>query len=190
MTDYTKLVEALRYCVNAENCKGCKHRTNNNSVKCRIQYVLDAADAIEELQKTIQDMTTRIEPSPIIGKAFDRAIEVKDKDYLIQQQADEIERLRRDVKKQQEKMLELAEARELKEMEEIKTWVHQRGALIIDYDIYEMLTHNYGRKPKRGKWIDTVTAGIEETVCSVCRCSGFHHFKYCPGCGAEMEVLT
>lgn len=33
---------------------------------------------------------------------------LKDKDYLIQQQADEIERLRRDVKKQQEKMFKLA----------------------------------------------------------------------------------
>ncbi len=33
---------------------------------------------------------------------------LKDKDYLIQQQADEIERLRRDVKKQQEKMIKLA----------------------------------------------------------------------------------
>ena len=34
--------------------------------------------------------------------------EVADKDYLIQQQADEIERLRRDVKKQHDKMFELA----------------------------------------------------------------------------------
>lgn len=33
---------------------------------------------------------------------------MRDKDYLIQQQADEIERLRRDVKKQQEKMFGLA----------------------------------------------------------------------------------
>ena len=34
--------------------------------------------------------------------------QLADKDCLIQQQADEIERLRRDVKKQQEKMFELA----------------------------------------------------------------------------------
>ena len=115
------------------------------------------------------------------------AAQVKDKDYLIQQQTEEIQLLQRDVKKQQEKMIELAKTRELKEMEEVKTFVHQRGAVVVDYDIYEMLIHNYGREPKRGKWIDTVTAGIEETVCSVCRCSGFRHFKYCPGCGAEME---
>ena len=33
---------------------------------------------------------------------------LNDKDYLIKQQAEEIDRLRRDVKKQQEKMIELA----------------------------------------------------------------------------------
>lgn len=123
--------------------------------------------------------------------------QVRDNDYLIQQQADEIERLRRDVKKQQEKMFELAKARELKEMEEIKTWVHQRGAVIVDYDIYEMLTHNYGRKPKRGEWI--FCAGDGKTCCDGWECSScgktyhtnvpyFVEFTYCPNCGAKMEV--
>lgn len=50
MTDYKELVEALRYCVNARNCQKCGYRLNNNSVKCRIQRVNDAAAAIEELQ--------------------------------------------------------------------------------------------------------------------------------------------
>ena len=47
----------------------------------------DAATAIEELEA-----------------------QVKDKDYLIQQQTEEIQRLQRDVKKQQKKMIELATA--------------------------------------------------------------------------------
>ena len=51
------------------------------------RMTLDAATAIEELEA-----------------------QAKDKDYLIQQQTDEIKRLQRDVKKQQEKMFELAKA--------------------------------------------------------------------------------
>ncbi len=49
MTDYSKLAEALRYCVNARNCEKCAYRIDNNSVKCRVQRVEDAADAIEKL---------------------------------------------------------------------------------------------------------------------------------------------
>lgn len=48
-SNYEQLVKALRYCVNARNCKKCAYRINNNSVKCRIQRVEDAADAIEKL---------------------------------------------------------------------------------------------------------------------------------------------
>ena len=169
--EYENQVKALRCCMISGplddfGCKECPLYGKESCLYGKDGLLAKSATAIEELMA-----------------------QVRDNDCLIQQQADEIERLRRDVKKQQEKMFELAKARKLKEMEEIKTFVHQRGAVIVDYDIYEMLTHNYGRKPKRGKWIDTVTAGIEETVCSVCRCSGFHHFKYCPRCGAMMEVL-
>lgn len=71
---------------------------------------------------------------------------------------------------------------------QVLDWIHQHGAVVVGYDIYEMLKACYGREPKRGKWIDTVTAGIEETVCSNCRCSGFHHMNYCPRCGAIMEA--
>lgn len=45
-----ELVKALRYCVNARNCEKCAYRINNNSVKCRIKRVEDAAAAIEALQ--------------------------------------------------------------------------------------------------------------------------------------------
>lgn len=37
-----------------------------------------------------------------------------------------------------------------------------------------------------GRWEDRCTAGIEETVCSECLHGGFHHFNFCPNCGADM----
>jgi hypothetical protein len=56
-----------------------------------------------------------------------------------------------------------------------------------DRDILEMLENLPSVQPKTGRWRDTITAGINETVCSVCLYSGFHHFNYCPYCGAKME---
>lgn len=53
MSQYEELIKALRYCVNARNCEKCAYRINNNSVKCRIQRVEDAADAIEALQAEV-----------------------------------------------------------------------------------------------------------------------------------------
>lgn len=64
MTDYTELVKALR------EYSGCR--------KGEIARITsDAAAAIEELSKTVKDLTTKVECSPmqISGKAFDRAIE-------------------------------------------------------------------------------------------------------------------
>lgn len=72
--------------------------------------------------------------------------------------------------------------------EQVEAWVHRHGCVIVDCGIYEILKASYGREPRRGKWIKTLTAGIEETVCSNCRCSGFKHMQYCPRCGAVMEV--
>ena len=77
MTDYDELIKALRYCEfgwSARTCDNCEY----SKTDCQL-LLSDAADAIEELQKTIQDMTTRIECSPISGKAFDRAIEAWNK---------------------------------------------------------------------------------------------------------------
>lgn len=51
-----QLVKALRYCVNARNCEKCGYRLNNNSVKCRIQRVEDAAAAIEALLKENKEL--------------------------------------------------------------------------------------------------------------------------------------
>ncbi len=81
---------------------------------------------------------------------------LKDKDYLIQQQADEIERLRRDVKKQQEKMFELA-----KKLPKRGEWI-----LIDKHTIQCPLCHRY--LDLRG-----VNAGRGDA-------------NYCPNCGAKM----
>lgn len=43
--------------------------------------------------------------------------------------------------------------------------------------------------PKKGKIIDTCTAGIEETVCSLCRHTVFNHFNFCPNCGADFRKI-
>ena len=65
MTDYVELVKDLRVTERV-----CRDRMDG-------QVMLDAADAIEELLKTVKDLTTKVECSPmqISGKAFDRAIE-------------------------------------------------------------------------------------------------------------------
>lgn len=53
MTDYTKLVEALRCCIPnpPETCEGC---TYNTGWECNVTGMMsDAADAIESLQKEL-----------------------------------------------------------------------------------------------------------------------------------------
>lgn len=81
MSDYAKVAWHLLTCSKVLDCATCE--LNKECVPGELYRV--GSSAIEELMS-----------------------QVRDKDYLIQQQADEIERLRRDVKKQQEKMFELA----------------------------------------------------------------------------------
>ena len=88
--EYEKQVKALRCCAGA----------NTPGTKCPFYDEYWCGN--ECLDKRLKDAATSIE---------ELMAQVSDKDYLIQQQADEIERLRRDVKKQQEKMIELAKDR-------------------------------------------------------------------------------
>ena len=81
MTDYTKLVAALRGMDTGDSCP-CEYYMMCEDSDC---VLVQAADAIEALQA-----------------------EGTDKDYLIQQQTHEIQRLMDDVKRQQKKMIELA----------------------------------------------------------------------------------
>jgi len=128
--EYEKQVKALRCCAGA-NPPGTKCPNYGESGcdnACLDKRLKDAANSIEELMA-----------------------QVRDKDHLIQQQTDEIDRLRRDVKKQQEKMFDLGKARELKEMEAVKTWCHQRGIAMVDWPIYQSMVACYGRDPMREK---------------------------------------
>lgn len=75
MTDYTKLIHALRECGERAICNDCPIFDTCDGDIDRAMH--DAAAAIEELSKTVKDLTTKVECSPmqISEKAFDRAIE-------------------------------------------------------------------------------------------------------------------
>lgn len=103
---------------------------------CDADLIERAADAIEEL-----------------------IAQVRDKEYLIQQQAEEIERLRRDVKKQQEKMIELA-----RKLPKRSQWTNLRISA-------------------------EGTSSVECILCGATIHNGFtKEPNYCPNCGAKMEV--
>lgn len=56
MTDYTKLVEALRYCGNFTEREGCDESCEYfNDMDCPNRIMSDAAAAIEELQAEIRE---------------------------------------------------------------------------------------------------------------------------------------
>ena len=81
-----------------------------------------------------------------------------DKDYLIQQQTEEIERLRRNVKKQQEKMIELAKG---------------------------MPKHGEWKEWDEDTWSCSVCGEPWMLISGTPRSNGMN---YCPHCGAKMEV--
>lgn len=86
---FEKLIEAARTCYKSGNpideccIEGCPNF--DSQPYCLDQILKDCVEALTQ-----------------------SGAELKDKDYLIQQQADEIGHLQRDVKKQQDKMIELA----------------------------------------------------------------------------------
>ena len=112
--------------------------TNCNMAALSMRTLVDGAVAIEEL-----------------------TAQVRDKDYLIQQQAEEIERLRRDVKKQQEKMIELAKK------------IPKRGEWIRHPEVKNI----YG-----GEYIECTFCGEKYIVQYIA------DEKFCRNCGAKMEV--
>ena len=55
MTDYPKLVQALRHCAdrNRMDCSGCEYEPD---YPCRGKLIMDAAAAIEALQANVKDL--------------------------------------------------------------------------------------------------------------------------------------
>ena len=147
MRDYAKLAKTLRP-EQADCVAGCEYDIGGNCDApdgCIYEYKIqgvdhyhDAADAIEELEA-----------------------QVRDKDYLIQQQTEEIQRLQRDVKKQQEKMIELAG-----KLPKKGKWSHVN-------------------RVDRSWETDEIFGFIVQ--CSVCGNKTIGASLYCPGCGAKME---
>lgn len=86
---FEKLIEAARTC----------HESGNPIDECCIEGCPNFDSQPYCLDQILKDCVEALTQS---------SAELKDKDYLIQLQADEIELLRRDVKKQQEKMIKLA----------------------------------------------------------------------------------
>ncbi len=60
MTDYTKLVEALRRCASVERCDGnCE--MNYGSTDCESRLEIDAAAAIEALQAEVERLKADVD---------------------------------------------------------------------------------------------------------------------------------
>lgn len=60
MTDYTKLVKALRRCASIDRCDGmCE--MNYGSTGCESSLEMDAADAIEALQAEVERLQADVD---------------------------------------------------------------------------------------------------------------------------------
>ena len=140
---FEKLIEAARTCYASGNpideccLKGCPNF--DSQPYCLDQILKDCAEALTE-----------------------SGAQIADKDYLIQQQTEEIERLRRDVKKQQEKMIELAG-----KLPKRGEWSHVE-------------------RVDRSWETDEIFGFVVQ--CSICGNKTIGASLYCPNCGAKMEV--
>lgn len=139
---YNKIIKALRCNQTKEECAKCPYSTGFTCKQIKLD--IDAAAAIEEL-----------------------AALVTDKDYLIQRQTEEIQRLQRDVKKQKEKMIELSGK------------LPKKGQYV------------HGKEISREYIGDClVSVDYEDWRCSVCgivfKQWNIPKFDYCPNCGAKM----
>ena len=139
---FEKLIEAARTCYASGNTidecclKGCPNF--DYQPYCLDQILKDCAEALTE-----------------------SSAQLSDKDYLIQQQTEEIQRLKRDVKKQQKKMIELA------------TGLPKRGKWIFKGTGGSMGIKTCSVCGYRS-WQSKLDLG--------------NMGNYCPNCGAKMEV--
>lgn len=139
---FEKLIEAARTC----------HESGNPIDECCIEGCPNFDSQPYCLDQILKDCVEALTQS---------SAELKDKDYLIQQQAEEIERLRRDVKKQQEKMFELAKQ------------LPKRGKWIKHPEVKNI----YG-----GEYIECPFCGEKYVVQYIA------DEKFCRNCGADMSA--
>ncbi|MBP5292239.1 MAG: hypothetical protein J6Y90_06435 [Lachnospiraceae bacterium] len=142
---FEKLIEAARTC----------YESGNPIDECCIECCPNFDSQPYCLDQILKDCVEALTQS---------GAELKDKDYLIQQQADEIERLRRDVKKQQEKMIELA-----KKLPKRGEWKATEMYMTDECTACGFLMN----------WEDV----------PACLFNLPHFNDRCPNCGAMMEVL-
>lgn len=165
MTDYTKLVRALRYCVKARNCEKCAYRINNNSVKCRVQRVEDAADAIKDMAKHITEMHERVTVLQIARGELERENE-KLKDDLEEQ-------------KQIAKHYEQSAKDYWKEAYEYKAQLPKRGEWVEDTTTYAGPGLSNYKCSLCGKICGTWRRGLEPSELP----------NWCVNCGADMRKM-
>lgn len=184
MSDYTELVKALRYCVNARNCEKCAYRINNNSVKCRIKRVEDAAAAIEELQDEVFELEEELNDADIAADDNGRQVE------KLQAEVDTLKRV--DAKRCQECLYlgqpvgeQLLPKRG--ELMDLQARLGEAENSVERWKDMYLTKH----EPKRGEWIPmTVSSGRDSWKCSVCgrRARGkIENIPYCH-CGARMDI--
>ena len=137
---FEKLIEAARTC----------HESGNPIDECCIEGCPNFDSQPYCLDQILKDCVEALTQS---------SAELKDKDYLIQQQADEIERLRQDVKKQQEKMIELA-----KKFPKRGEWIEDRTEIVCS----------------------KCHARFSDEIIFMNRNMEGEALKYCPNCGAKM----
>ena len=99
---------------------------------------------------------------------------------------------KRDAIDRMEEALQAAEPTE----RQVVDYCHKRCLVVLEADLFHELKASYGKTPKRGEWIEDRT----EIVCSKCharfsdeiifmnRNMENEALKYCPNCGAKMEV--
>ena len=184
MTDYTKLVEALRHCMTKEDgitiCEPCPYY--GKGIECENVLHTDAAAAIEDMAKHITEMHERVTVLQIARGELEAEVE------RLKECNNELREAQTYIDHYGDKWMTSAK--------DVPTSAYNHGYMDGNNEAKQAL------EPKRGKmyfleYDNPETGEYEQTYfqCSVCgkyfygidECEA-KHFNYCPNCGAKMEV--
>lgn len=200
MTDYTKLVEALRCCGDV-GCHKCPYQKHIHEHFCWTMAMHDAADAIEKLVALYEK--AEMDATNLTGKLAQAEAQLTDYAAAIEELKEKpwVESVQIDKLRQR-----------IDELEEKQTYCDAYGDkwMTSGKDVpTEAYKHGYadGRDeaeaqlPKHGKWVEDTTTyagpGLSNYKCSLCGkiCgtwrSGLKPSElpnWCGNCGAKMEV--